>query len=78
MGLIKRNKEEVDYIRRATLLSLIPFLWIVSPIIGYIIGYYLDKILHTQDIFSIILLLMGIGAALRESIIIIRRVSKDT
>jgi ATP synthase protein I len=35
---------------------------IISIMIGYFIGYWLDKHLHTSQIFTIIFVVLGMGA----------------
>jgi len=73
------SKPEDRYamLRQAGLVTLIPFLLLVSPLVGYFIGRFLDRRLHTSFLW-IIFLGLGFVAGAREVYRIIVRVSKET
>lgn len=57
-----------------TLLS-IPLMLGVSPVVGCAIGFGIDKLFGTRPIFTIVLLLLGFAAGVRETWKLIRRSS---
>lgn len=59
------------------MLLFIPVLLGVCPLIGYFLGWLLDRIFHT-DFLYIIFIFVGLGAAARETYLIVRRVYKNT
>ena len=73
--MAKRPQED-DYsaLRSAGLLLAIPTLLIVSPLAGFFLGVWLDRLLHTRPWLSIVGLALGFVAAGRETWLIYRRV----
>lgn len=57
-----------------TLIS-IPLILGISPVVGCAIGFGLDKGLGTRPVFTILLLLLGFAAGVRETWKLIRRSS---
>ncbi|MFH0777182.1 MAG: AtpZ/AtpI family protein [Candidatus Eisenbacteria bacterium] len=74
-----RNKPEDKYamLRQAGLVMTIPFLLLVSPVIGYFIGRFLDGRLSTGFLW-IVFTALGFGAGARETYRIIVRISKES
>jgi ATP synthase protein I len=60
-------------LRNAGLLLAIPTLLIVSPLVGFFIGGWLDRRLRTSPWLSILGLILGFAAAGRETYMIYRR-----
>jgi F0F1-type ATP synthase assembly protein I len=60
-------------LRSAGLLLAIPTLLIVSPLVGFFLGNWLDRWIKTAPIFSIVGLVLGFAAAGRETYLIYRR-----
>jgi F0F1-type ATP synthase assembly protein I len=60
-------------LRSAGLLLAIPTLLIVSPLVGFFVGSWVDRALHTAPWFTIIGLVLGFIAAGRETWLIYRR-----
>ncbi len=73
------SKPEDRYamLRQAGLVTLIPSLLLVSPLVGYFLGRFLDRKLHTSFLW-IIFLVLGFVAGAREVYRIIVKVSKET
>lgn len=73
----KKSNEKYSMLRQAGLAATIPFLLMVSPVIGYFLGRFLDARLGTNFLWMI---LMGLGfvAGAREVYRIIIRISKET
>ena len=58
--------------RQIALLSSIPFILALAPIVGYFLGKFLDQKFRTQPWLSIVLLALGFVAGVRETIKIIK------
>ncbi len=58
--------------RQVGLLSSIPFILALAPIIGFVIGQLLDRHFRTRPWLSIVLLLLGFVAGVRETIKIVK------
>jgi len=67
------DKDRYARVRQAGLLSTIPFLMAVPPIAGLLIGRYLDKKFNLQPVFTIVLLLLGFAAGVREVALVIKK-----
>ena len=72
-----RPEDRYSMLRQAGLVTLIPFLLLVSPLVGYFIGRFLDRRLHTSFLW-IIFLGLGFVAGAREVYRIIVRISKES
>ena len=69
-----RNKDSrYAAYRSAGLLLAIPTLLIVSPLVGFFVGSWVDRWLHTRPWFSIVGLALGFVTAGRETWAIYRR-----
>ncbi len=77
MARTGKTQQNIDYVRKAGMMLFIPFLLGACPAIGYFLGSLVDKIFHTQNVFSIIFIFLGLAAAARETYVIVRRASKD-
>ena len=60
-------------LRTAGLLLAIPTLLIVSPLVGFFIGNWLDRRFHTEPWLGIAGLVVGFAAGGRETYMIYRR-----
>ena len=70
---MKSDKDRYTWARQAGLLSTIPFLMAVPPIAGLLIGRYLDKKFSLQPLFTIVLLLLGFAAGVREVALVMKK-----
>lgn len=66
------DPKKVTAWRQIGLLSSIPFVLALAPIVGYFLGKFLDQKFRTQPWLSIILLALGFVAGVRETIKIIK------
>ncbi len=57
-----------------TLIS-IPLILGLSPVVGGALGWAMDKLFGTRPVFTILLLLLGFAAGVRETWTLIRRSS---
>ena len=69
----KQDGKGSDGLRTAGLLLAIPTLLIVSPLVGFWIGDWLDRRWHTAPWLGITGLVVGFAAAGRETYLIYRR-----
>lgn len=59
------------------LLGTIPLILAASPLVGYGMGYLLDKWLGTGWILKAVFLVLGFVAGVREMMILLRKARKD-
>lgn len=64
-------------LRSAGLLLAIPSLLLVSPLVGFFLGKFVDRWLETEPAWSIVGVVLGFIAAGREIYLIIRRVQAE-
>jgi F0F1-type ATP synthase assembly protein I len=70
---MKPEKDRYNWARQMGLLTTIPFLMAVPPIAGLLIGRYLDKRFNAYPVLTIIFLLLGFAAAVREVVNVMRK-----
>lgn len=76
--MVDKNDDKSDWMRQIGLLSVIPVIMVVAPIVGYLIGSWLDAKFGTDPWMTVILIFCGFAAAGKEIYNILRRVNKDT
>ncbi len=69
----RKPNDSFSGLRKGGLLLAIPTLLIVSPMVGFLLGNTLDRWLKTPPWFGILGLILGFGAAGRETFLIYRR-----
>ena len=70
---MKQEKDPYNWARQMGLLSTIPFLMAVPPIAGLLIGRYLDKRFDVYPVLTIILMLLGFAAGVREVALVLKK-----
>lgn len=70
---MKSDKDRYNWARQMGLLSTIPFLMAVPPIAGLLIGRYLDKKFNAYPVLTIVFMLLGFAAGVREVALVIRK-----
>lgn len=74
----KKNEEDRYWaIRQAGLLTTIPVLLAAAPIIGLLIGRWIDRKLDTDPIFSIAFLIIGFVAGARQVVRVVKLAGKE-
>ncbi len=63
--------------RQIALATTIPLIMVAGPAVGYFIGSYLDKVLGTSRIMTLIFLLLGLGAGGLETVRLIKEITKE-
>jgi hypothetical protein len=71
-GVTEKRPTKVTAWRQVGLLSSIPFILALAPIVGFFLGKYLDTKLRTSPWLSFILLILGFVAGVRETINIVK------
>jgi ATP synthase protein I len=74
---MKKNDERYSWARQAGLLSTIPFLMAVPPIAGLLIGQYLDNRFDTNPVFTIVFLVFGFVAGVRETASVLKKANTE-
>jgi ATP synthase protein I len=68
----QKDPKKVTAWRQIGLLSSIPFILALAPIVGFLLGKFLDQKFRTQPWLSLILLVLGFVAGVRETIKIVK------
>lgn len=64
--------------RQAGLLSTIPILLTVTPLVGFFIGRFLDGRLHTDPVFTIVFLILGFIAGAQQIARVVKLANRET
>jgi F0F1-type ATP synthase assembly protein I len=64
--------------RQLGILTTIPIILAVGPILGYFIGNFLDKKLHTEPYLMMVFIFFGFAAAGRGVYNLIKRASEES
>ena len=64
-------------VRQLGLLTTIPIILAVAPLVGYFLGHWLDGRFGTDPVFTFILLGIGLVAGFRETILILKKAQED-
>jgi F0F1-type ATP synthase assembly protein I len=72
-----KKSDKVTAWRQIGVLSAIPFILALSPIIGYFLGTYLDTKFRTAPWLSYILLGLGFVAGVRETIRLVKLAQRE-
>lgn len=72
---MKDRREKGREAVRLARLSSVGIAFILCTFIGYGIGYYIDKSLHTRPVFTIVFTIAGIAAGFLN---VYRTITKDT
>ncbi len=72
-----KNDEKSEYLRQIGLLSAIPILMVVGPLVGFFIGSWIDSWAGTDPWLKVILIILGFVASGKEIYNIVRRVNKS-
>ncbi len=63
--------------RVIALLGTIPLILGVSPLIGYGMGYFIDRWLNTGWVFKLVFLTLGFVAGVREMMRLLKRARRE-
>ena len=68
----KRKADTYKWIKIAGLLSFLPFVLVAGPLAGFYLGSFLEKKIGLQPYLSILFIIIGFAASLKETIRIIK------
>jgi ATP synthase protein I len=71
------NEKDYRYIRQVGLLTTIPVMLLSGPLIGFLIGNYIDKRFGTAPWFMVLFVCLGFVASIRQTIAIIKKASNN-
>ena len=74
--MVKKVPDVKGY-RQLALATTIPIMMLAAPAVGYFIGKYLDRVLGTSEVMTVIFLLLGLVAGGVESYKLIKRIAKE-
>jgi ATP synthase protein I len=74
----KKDDERYRWARQAGVLSTIPFLLAVPPIAGVLIGKWIDQRAGTTPAFTIVFVILGFVAGIREVANAIKKANPDS
>ncbi len=63
--------------RQLGLLTTIPMILAAGPLVGYFLGRWLDGRFGTEPWFTWILLGFGLAAGIRETVLILRKATRE-
>ena len=65
--------DKYKHVKQLGLLTVIPAMLAVAPLVGFFIGSWIDGRFGTQPIFKLIFLAVGFMAGVRETISLIKK-----
>ena len=74
----KRKQNRFEGVRQAGLLSTIPALLVISPLLGFFIGRFLDGKFNTDPVLTIVLLILGFAAGAIQIARVVRLANRDS
>lgn len=63
--------------RQAGMLTMIPFLLGVAPVVGYFMGSWLDSKLGTDPVLMLVFLGLGFVAGVRETVLVVKKAGRS-
>jgi ATP synthase protein I len=73
-----KNDERYNWARQAGLLGTIPFLLAIPPIAGVLIGRWIDEKAGSSPAFTIVFVILGFIAGIREVANVLRKANLDS
>jgi ATP synthase protein I len=64
----KQDRERFSLIRQAAVLSAIPGFLVVPPVVGVLVGRWLDRKFHTAPWLLLVLVLLGFASGVRLTV----------
>jgi F0F1-type ATP synthase assembly protein I len=72
------NDERYKRARQAGLLGTLPFMLAIPPVAGVLIGRWLDERFGTTPLFTVVLVIMGFVAGIREILNVLKKADLDS
>jgi F0F1-type ATP synthase assembly protein I len=77
LGIVKKKPNEQGGYRQLALATTIPLIMVAATLVGWFIGKYLDKLLGTKTVMSVIFLILGAAAGGLETYNLIKEIIKE-
>jgi len=77
-ALKEKKDDRYSWARQGGLLATIPFLMAVPPILGVVVGRFLDNRFNTNPILTIVFLILGFAASVREVANVLKRADEGS
>ncbi len=73
----KKPDHRLSGYRQIALATSIPIIMLAAPAVGYFIGHYLDRLLGTERMMTVIFLLFGVAAGGVETYRLIKEIMRE-
>ena len=73
----RKPDDKFKLARQMGIAITIPMVLLAGPLVGWFIGSWLDKKFGTEPWFLTIMLIMGLAAGIRQTIQLIKQISRD-
>lgn len=70
------NERDVEYLKNYVSLSTVGIMFVVCVMLGYGIGYYLDKFFHTSPYLMLLFTVLGMIAGFLELYKVVKVINK--
>ena len=77
VGVADGPSDKYKQARQLGLLTTIPMILAAAPLVGYFLGRWIDGKVGTEPILSLVGLGVGLVAGVRETVLILRKASRD-
>jgi ATP synthase protein I len=77
VGVAGGPTDKYKQARQIGLLTTIPMILAAAPLVGYFLGQWLDRKIGSAPVFTFLGVGLGLVAGVRETIVIVRKASKD-
>ncbi len=71
----KDQNEGFRQFRRVGILTTIPFILLMGPLLGFLAGRWVDQRFDLFPLVTIILIILGFAASIRETVRIVREMA---
>lgn len=68
----RQKTEHFQRIRQIGILTAVPFILPLGPLIGFFLGRWLDRRFGTEPVLVVVLIALGFAASVRETVRMIR------
>lgn len=75
--MLRQSDDKPQLLRQLALFGVIPILMAVGPLVGFVVGKWLDGWLNSEPFLMILFIGLGFAASGKEIYNLIRKVSKD-
>ena len=71
------DDDKFRFVHQVGLLTMIPVMLLSGPLIGFLVGNYIDKRFGTAPWFMVLFVCLGFVASIRQTIAIIKKASNN-